>query len=95
MSQDGEFEWYKIVWVHLAVDEIVRPGTNENCYPVFRRLSNERTLVTTSTGIAHDGMTTGSNEVVQFRKLYDERIPVVFIKRSFFQVVLNECRFEW
>lgn len=72
----------------------LRPETSKTRYPVFRRLSYERTLVAASTRIAHSGVTTRANEVVQFRKLYDECIPIVSIKRPLLQVFLNECRFE-
>jgi hypothetical protein len=59
-------------------------------HPVLGRLANKGALVATRTGITLDGVSSGSNEIVQFRELDDEGIPVVLVERLLLQVILNE-----
>jgi hypothetical protein len=63
-------------------------------HPVFCCLANESILTTSSTRVTFDRVTTSTNKVIQLGKFDDESIPVVSIKRSFFEVELNESRLE-
>lgn len=58
--------------------------------PILRRLPNESTLIASGRGIALDGMTTGSDEVIEFGELNDDSIVVVLIKRPFLEVSLDK-----
>lgn len=62
--------------------------------PVLGCLTDESALVTSSTGIALNRMTTGTNKVVELRKFNDECVPVVFVEWSFLQILLYERRFK-
>jgi hypothetical protein len=64
-------------------------------YPIFCSLSDERALIPTSAGIALDGMSTGSNEVIKLREFDYKDVPVIFVKRSFFKIFLDKGSFEW
>ena len=77
MFHDSQFEVNEVVGVH----------------PVFSSLTNKSTLAPTSTRISLDRVSSRPNQIIQLRQLYNETIPVVFVERTLFKVILNECRF--
>lgn len=62
--------------------------------PVLGRLTDECTLITSSTGITLDRMATGTNKVIELRQFDDECIPIVFVEWTLLQIFLYECRFK-
>jgi hypothetical protein len=58
--------------------------------PIFGRLPNKSALVTSCRGIALDGMTPGSDQIIELGKLDDDSIVVVLVERAFLKVFLDE-----
>lgn len=63
-------------------------------HPVLRRLPHERALAPASTAVSENGTTAGADDVVQVGELDDEGVPVVFVKGTFFEVLVDEAFFE-
>ena len=59
--------------------------------PVLGGLSNEGTLCPSRGRITLDWMSTGPYEVVQAGEFDYDSIPIVFIKRTPFQIVADEA----
>jgi len=70
--------------------------------PILGSLPNESALIASSRGIALDGMTAGSDEVIEFGEFDDDFVIVVLVEGSFLEVSLDEsglqgpvCSFLW
>jgi hypothetical protein len=63
-------------------------------YPIFCSLPHERALIPTGAGITLHRMSTGSDEIIKFRKFDYKSIPVIFVEGSFFKILLDEGSFE-
>ena len=62
--------------------------------PILRCLPNESALISSGRGIALDGMTTGSDEVIEFGEFDDDTVVVVFVEGTLLEVSLDEGRFQ-
>lgn len=67
---------------------------SKNTHPVFRRLSDKRTLAAARAGVTLDGVAARAHQVVQLGQLDDERIPIVLVEGPFLEVVLHEGRLQ-
>ena len=74
MAKNRQLQANEIVWVD----------------PILRCLSNESALISSGGSVALDGMTTGSDEVIEFGEFNDDSVIVVLVKRSFLEVSLDE-----
>lgn len=73
VSKDCQFEWDKIIRVHLCslgMRNLVNDRL-EWTHPVFCCLPNKRTLITTSTRITYHRIASCAHKVIQFRQLDD------------------------
>lgn len=66
----------------------------QSTYPVLGSLPYERTLAPSCARITLYGVTTRAHEVVELGELDDKGIPVIFIKGTTFEVILDERRLE-
>lgn len=64
-------------------------------HPVLCCLPNKGTLTTTRTRVSLNWMTSRPDQIIELGKFDDERVPVILVERSFFEIVLDERRFEW
>jgi len=59
--------------------------------PILRCLPNESALVPSGRGIAFDGMTSGSYEVIEFGEFHDDSVVVVLVEWPLLEVFLDKC----
>lgn len=62
--------------------------------PILGCLPNESALISPGRGIALDGMTAGSNEVIEFGEFDDDSVVVVLVEGPFLEVLLDESGFQ-
>lgn len=101
MTQDGELQMYQVVRMNLLAGlqfqdlAASRRGSRVRmAHPILRRLSDKRALITARTGITLHRVPTSAHEIIEFRKLDDEGVPIVLVERSLIQVVLDKRRLE-
>ena len=70
--------------------------------PILGCLANESALIAPGRGVSLNGMTAGSDEVIELGEFDDNSIVVVLVERSFLEVSLDEsglqgsvCSFLW
>lgn len=92
VTQDRQFKGYEVILMNLLNIKVSHQehGLAGKAYPILCSLSNEGTLVASSTRISLDRMPTSTYKVVQFGELDDEGVPIIFIEWTFFEVELNE-----
>ena len=78
MSEDRELEG----------DQIIRMD------PILGRLPDKRALAPSSTRVALDRVPACAHKVVQVGQLDNQRVPVVLIEWTLFEVVLHKRRLE-
>lgn len=78
MAQNGQLEGHQVVRMD----------------PVLGCLADKRALIPASARVSLDGVATSANEIIKFGKFDNERIPVVLVKGSLFEVLLDKGRFQ-
>lgn len=73
----------------LEREEIVRVN------PVLGRLADKGALTSTSGRVALNRVAPRPDEIVEFRELHNDRIPIVLVERTLLEVLLNERGLEW
>lgn len=63
--------------------------------PIFCCLPNEGALVSSGGGVTLNGMTAGSDEVMELGEFDDDSIVVVLVERSFLEVLLYKRGLQW
>jgi hypothetical protein len=70
--------------VELQLNEIV------GMYPVFGGLANESALRSACTRVTFYRVPLSPYKVIQAGKLDNDRVPIVFVERSFVKIVMDE-----
>lgn len=63
--------------------------------PILCRLPNEGALASSGGGVTLDGMTTGSDEVMELGEFDDDSVVVVLVEGSFLEVLLDKSGLQW
>lgn len=81
-------------WTWVSIERAIDVCSFTATHPVLGCLTNESALASACTGITADRISASSHKIVEPGKFDNQGIPVVFIERSFFQIILDKTGLE-